>query len=111
MRARILASIAALLAVASTFPAAAQSVGPEIVPDFFSAPAEPAPPPLRLAESLAPRPETSLRSAEVGAPDVTNVRVVMMVTDTTNGTQKTYTNPQGAPFQPIQDTSALATCP
>jgi hypothetical protein len=50
-------------------PGAAQSVNPEIVPDFFAAPAESAPPPLRLAEAMVARPETSLRSAEAGARD------------------------------------------
>jgi hypothetical protein len=47
----------------------------------------------------------------VFAGGLTNVRVVMTVTDTLNGTVKTYTNPQGAAFQPIQDTDAFATCP
>lgn len=47
----------------------------------------------------------------VFAGGLTNVRVVMTVTDTLNGTVKTYTNPQGAAFQPIQDTNAFATCP
>ncbi len=69
MKARLLAPIALLLSVGSSLPAAAQSVGPEIVPEFFAAPAQSAPPSLRLAESLAPRPETSLQSAEVGARD------------------------------------------
>jgi hypothetical protein len=69
MSSRFLAPVAVLLSIASTLPAAAQSVGPEVVPDFFAAPAEPAPPPLRLAESLAPQAATSLESAEVGARD------------------------------------------
>lgn len=47
----------------------------------------------------------------VFAGGLTNVRTVITVTDTKTGTQKTYVNPQGTPFQPIQDTSALATCP
>jgi hypothetical protein len=47
----------------------------------------------------------------VFAGGLTNVRVVMTVTDTQTGTVKTYTNPQGVAFQPIQDTSAFATCP
>jgi lysyl endopeptidase len=42
---------------------------------------------------------------------LTNVRVVTTVTDTGNGTVKTYTNPQGTAFAAIQDTSAFATCP
>src|SRR6185436_4469283 len=69
MKTQVIAIALSLLAIAPALPAAAQSVGPEIVPDFFAASAQPAPPPLRLAESLAPRPETSLQSAEVGARD------------------------------------------
>ncbi len=69
MKAQCIALSVSLLALGPVLPATAQSVGPEIVPDFFAAPAESAPPPLRLAESLAPQPETSLRAAEVGARD------------------------------------------
>jgi len=69
MRALLFASIASLFAITSALPAAMQSVGPEVVPDFFAARAESAPPPLRLAESLAPQPGTSLKAAEVGARD------------------------------------------
>ncbi|MEO8432122.1 MAG: hypothetical protein ABI592_11485 [Acidobacteriota bacterium] len=43
----------------------------------------------------------------VFAGGLTNVRVVITVTDTAAGTTKTYTNPQGTAFQPIQDTSAF----
>ena len=32
-------------------------------------------------------------------------------TDTQDGTVRAYVNPQGTAFQPIQDTSAFATCP
>lgn len=46
----------------------------------------------------------------VFAGGLTNVQVTLTVTDTQKGTVKTYTNPQGAPFQPIQDTGAFATC-
>ncbi len=42
---------------------------------------------------------------------LTNVRAVIRVEDTSNGTVKTYTNPQNTPFQPILDTSAFETCP
>ncbi len=42
---------------------------------------------------------------------LTNVRVVTRVTDTHTGQVRTYTNPQGQPFQPLQDTGAFATCP
>ncbi len=41
---------------------------------------------------------------------LTNVNVVLKVTDSRTGQVRTYTNPQGAAFQPIQDTSAFA-CP
>ncbi|HSK80733.1 MAG TPA: trypsin-like peptidase domain-containing protein [Thermoanaerobaculia bacterium] len=47
----------------------------------------------------------------VFAGGLTNVQVRLTVTDTAKGTSKTYTNPPGTPFQPIQDTDALATCP
>ena len=42
---------------------------------------------------------------------LTNVEVTLTITDTRNGTVKTYTNPQGTAFQPVQDTNAFATCP
>jgi hypothetical protein len=47
----------------------------------------------------------------VFAGGLTNVRVVLTVTDTKTGAIKTYTNPQGAAYQPIQDTFAFNTCP
>lgn len=47
----------------------------------------------------------------VFASGLTNVRVDITVTDTKNGATKTYTNPLNQAFQPIQDTSAFATCP
>lgn len=47
----------------------------------------------------------------VFAAGLTNVEVTLTVIDTSNGTVKTYRNPLGTPFQPIQDTSAFATCP
>lgn len=43
------------------------------------------------------------------AGGLTNVGVVMTVTDSQTGTVKTYTNAPGTPFQPIQDTNAFAT--
>ncbi len=46
----------------------------------------------------------------VFAGGLTNVNVVMTVTDTQTGAVKTYINPQGTAFQPIQDTSAFV-CP
>lgn len=47
----------------------------------------------------------------VFAAGLTNVETRVTVTDTQKGVSKTYVNPQGRPFQPIQDTSAFATCP
>ena len=45
------------------------------------------------------------------AGGLTNVETVITVTDTRTGAIRSYTNPQGAPFQPIQDTSAFSSCP
>ena len=45
------------------------------------------------------------------AGGLTDVNVVMTVIDTQTGTIRTYTNPQSAAFQPIQDTSAFPSCP
>ena len=47
----------------------------------------------------------------VFAGGLTDVNVVLTITDTKTGAVKTYANPLGAKFQPIQDTSAFATCP
>jgi len=48
----------------------------------------------------------------VFAAGLTNVEVTLQVTDTqTGGDPKTYVNPLGTPFAPIQDTGAFATCP
>ena len=44
------------------------------------------------------------------AAGLTNVEVTMTVTDTYSGISKTYTNPAGAPFAPIQDTGSFP-CP
>ena len=41
----------------------------------------------------------------------TNVEVTLTVTDTQTQQAKSYFNPRGSPYQPIQDTSAFATCP
>jgi photosystem II stability/assembly factor-like uncharacterized protein len=46
----------------------------------------------------------------VYAGGLTNVRTVLTVTDTATGKVKTYVNPQGRAFQPIQDTSAFPVC-
>jgi hypothetical protein len=45
------------------------------------------------------------------AGGLTNSKVVLTVTDTKTNTVKKYTNPENAAFEPIQDTSAFATCP
>jgi hypothetical protein len=49
----------------------------------------------------------------VFAGGLTNVRVLLTVTDTgvSPTLSKAYINPQGVAFQPIQDTLAFATCP
>jgi hypothetical protein len=44
----------------------------------------------------------------VFAGGLTNVNVVIAVTDTQTGASQTYVNPQGVAFQPIQDTNAFA---
>jgi hypothetical protein len=38
---------------------------------------------------------------------LTNVAYTITVTDTVTGISKTYSNPQGTPSQPIQDTNAF----
>ncbi len=45
------------------------------------------------------------------AAGLTDVEVVLTVTDTETGTIKIYDNPLGTPFAPIQDTQAFDTCP
>ena len=47
----------------------------------------------------------------VFASGLTNVKVVIKVTDTQTGKQVTYLNPLNQPFPTIQDTGAFATCP
>jgi hypothetical protein len=46
----------------------------------------------------------------VFAAGLTDVETTIVVTDTKTGATRTYVNPQGTPFHPIQDTSAFATC-
>ncbi|HEY4563258.1 MAG TPA: hypothetical protein VIJ36_09775, partial [Thermoanaerobaculia bacterium] len=46
----------------------------------------------------------------VFAGGLTSVQTVITVRDTRTGIAKTYTNPQGTPFQPVQDTSAFMGC-
>jgi hypothetical protein len=45
------------------------------------------------------------------AGGLTNVEAALVVTDTKTGVAKTYANPAGTAFRPIQDTAAFATCP
>ncbi len=47
----------------------------------------------------------------VFAAGLTNVEVILRVTDTATGIQQTYLNPLNRPFPPLQDTNAFATCP
>jgi predicted esterase len=47
----------------------------------------------------------------VFAAGLTNVETTITVTDTQNGTVESYHRAGGPAFQPIQDTSAFATCP
>ena len=47
----------------------------------------------------------------VFAAGLTNVEVTLSVTDTQTGQVRTYVNPLGNAFAPVQDTSAFATCP
>ncbi|HVT14866.1 MAG TPA: hypothetical protein VHQ90_01630 [Thermoanaerobaculia bacterium] len=47
----------------------------------------------------------------VFAAGLTDVNVVLTVTDSRTGLAKTYMNPQATAFRPIQDTDSLAVCP
>ena len=47
----------------------------------------------------------------VFASGLTNVEVVLQVTDTEAGVTRTYYSPPGSTFAPIEDTAAFATCP
>lgn len=47
----------------------------------------------------------------VFAAGLTNVEVTLRVTDTQSGDVRTYVNPQGTAFSPIQDTNAFPGCP
>jgi hypothetical protein len=47
----------------------------------------------------------------VFASGLTNVEVTLTVTDTQNSVTRTYVNPIGTAFAPIQDTAAFASCP
>jgi hypothetical protein len=47
----------------------------------------------------------------VFAAGLTDVEVTLEVTDLDTGIKKTYLNPQQTAFEPIQDTTAFATCP
>ena len=54
---------------------------------------------------------TAFNSHWVFAAGLTNVEVTLTITDSETQQVRTYTNPLGVPFQPIQDTSAFLTCP
>jgi hypothetical protein len=45
------------------------------------------------------------------AGGLTNVQVTLLVTDTQTGATRTYHNPLGTPFEPVQDTSAFSCSP
>jgi len=47
----------------------------------------------------------------VFASGLTDVGVSITVTDMQRGVTRTYSNPVGTAFQPIQDTGAFSTCP
>ncbi|HSS48694.1 MAG TPA: hypothetical protein VLX28_07090, partial [Thermoanaerobaculia bacterium] len=47
----------------------------------------------------------------VYAGGLTDVETTIHVTDTMTGASRTYMNPQGTAFRPIQDSSAFGTCP
>ncbi len=47
----------------------------------------------------------------VFAAGLTNVNVVLTVADTKTGRAKSYANPQGTAFLPVQDVGALPVCP
>jgi hypothetical protein len=47
----------------------------------------------------------------VFAAGLTDVEVLLTVTDTVSGAVKTYPNPLGTAFRPVQDTGAFPTCP
>lgn len=47
----------------------------------------------------------------VFAAGLTNVEVLITVTDTTSDQLRTYLSPLGQAFQPVQDTGGFATCP
>ena len=47
----------------------------------------------------------------VFAGGLTDVEATVVVTDTTTGASRTYTNPQGTAFKPVQDTQAFGSCP
>ncbi|MCH9647542.1 MAG: PQQ-dependent sugar dehydrogenase [Deltaproteobacteria bacterium] len=54
---------------------------------------------------------TSFESFWVFAGGLTNVETTLTVQDIQTGFTRTYVNPQGSPFQPLQDTQAFETCP
>jgi PKD repeat protein len=55
--------------------------------------------------------DTTFQAYWVFAAGLTNVEVTLTVTDTATEEVRTYTNPLGVAFAPVQDTSAFLTCP
>ncbi len=53
----------------------------------------------------------AFRNFWIFAAGLTDVEVVLRVTDTVSGEVEEYVNPQGAAFQPVQDTGSFFTCP
>lgn len=54
-------------------------------------------------------PDGALWFNEIAAPKIG--RIELTVVDRDTGAIKTYENPLGTPFQPIQDTGAFSSCP
>jgi len=44
------------------------------------------------------------------AAGLTNVEVTITITDTSTGLSRTYTNPLGSPFAPVQDVATFTVC-
>jgi hypothetical protein len=66
---------------------------------------------LELAAEVVSSCNSHNRRYWVLAAGLTDLRLLLRVTDTTTGATRTYTNPQRTPFGPVRDTTAFATCP
>jgi len=66
---------------------------------------------LKVLNACSLPPEVGGGRFWVFAGGLTDVQVDIRVRDTETGLARLYRNPQRAPFQPIQDTSAFETCP